>query len=303
MATLFRRGKTWWIDTCSGGRRIRWSLKTTDERIAKRKLRKIQFEQDTGDLELPSETPVDKFLQAYCEHLETTRSRKALKNDLSYLRIFFGEVCPALEAKSTVNHRFASTEPPRVKDRLARRHVRVGTLEELSTPMIEAFITRRIRMDGISPKTANRQREVLHVMFNHAIRHHGFRSLDRRFPNPVDAVTRRREAEHPIRHLSIEEIGEQLDVLADHLTIQTMVAVFIYAGLRREEAIWLTPQDVDFKYGMIHIRQKEVGGERWRPKTGRNRRVPISTKLQSYLEKVQRRVGHDLLQPCVLVLG
>lgn len=98
-----------------------------------------------------------------------------------------------------------------MKDQLARRHVRVGTLEQLTAPMIETFITRRIRLDDISPKTANRQREVLHVMFNHAIRHHGFRSLDRRFPNPVDAVTRRREAEQPIRHLSLEEIGEQLD--------------------------------------------------------------------------------------------
>ncbi len=155
MATLFRRGKTWWIYTCSGGRRLRWSLETTDERIAKRKLRKIQYEQDTGELELPSATPIDSFLQAFCEHLETIRSRKAYKNDVSYLRTFFGPVCSALEPGNTVNHRFSSTKRIRVKDPFARRHIRVETLEELSAAMIEAFIIRRIKRDGIASKTAS----------------------------------------------------------------------------------------------------------------------------------------------------
>ena len=289
MATLYRRGKTWWIYTCSGGRRLRWSLETADERIAKRKLRKIQYEQDTGDLELPSATPIDSFLQAFCEHLETIRSRKAYKNDLSYVRIFFGPVCPALKPGHTVNHRFEPTKRTRVKDQLARRHVRIGILEELTPGMIEAFIARRIRQDGISPKTANRQREVLHVMFNYAIRQHAFRSLDRRFPNPVGAVSRRRESEHPIRHLSLEDIDEQLEALSGHPTIQTMVAVLIYAGLRREEAIWLTPDDVDLKDGMIYVRQKTIKGERWRPKTCRNRRVPISSSLKRYFEVFEPR--------------
>ena len=34
MATLFRRGKIWWIDAGVAGQRLRWSLDTTDERIA-----------------------------------------------------------------------------------------------------------------------------------------------------------------------------------------------------------------------------------------------------------------------------
>lgn len=101
MATLYRRGKTWWAYTCSGTKRLRWSLETTDERIARQKLRKIEYQQDTGELELPSHTPIDLFLQAFCEHLETIRSRKAYKNDLSYLRIFFGAVCEALKPGCT----------------------------------------------------------------------------------------------------------------------------------------------------------------------------------------------------------
>jgi integrase len=291
MATIYRRGETWWIYSCSGGRRLRWSLETDDERIARRKLRKFEYEQDTGNLDVPSSTPIDSFLQAFCEHLQTLRGRKSYKNDVSYLRTTFGPICPVLEPGSTVNHRFTSTKPIAVKDQLAGRHVRVGTLEELTPATIEEFIARRIKRDGISAKTANRHREVLHVMFNYAIRHHGFRALDQRYPNPADAVARRREAEQPIRHLSLEEIDTQIKMLADHPVIRTMVAVYIYAGLRREEALWLTPNDVDLEQGMIHVRQKTIDGQQWQPKTGRNRRVPISSSLRRYLEAFDLPAG------------
>lgn len=119
MATLYRRGKTWWVYTCTRGVRRRWSLRTSDERIAKQKLRKLQYEQASGDLELPSVTPLEPFLQTFCEYLETTRTRKSYKNDLSFLRTVFGPVCRALESKSTVNHRYRPRKRAAVKDRLA----------------------------------------------------------------------------------------------------------------------------------------------------------------------------------------
>ena len=288
MATLFRRGKVWWVNAGVHGQRLRWSLDTTDERIARRKLKKYEYEQSTGDLALPSITPIDTFLASFCEHLETNRSRKSYKNDISYLRTFFGPVCDALKPSSTLNHRHEARQRIKVRDKLARRHVKIATLEELTPGMIAEYITRRIKRDGIAPKTANRLREVLHVMFNYAIRQHGFRSLDRRFPNPVEAVPRRREADPDIRFLTKDQIEEQLDALADHPTLQAMVATYIYAGLRREEAIWLTVRDVDLEAGIIRICRKCVQGQSWHPKTGRNRRVPISTALDGYLRKCER---------------
>ena len=47
-----------------------------------------------------------------------------------------------------------------------------------------------------------------------------------------------------------------------------MVAMLIYAGLRREELLWLTHDDIDYKtgtYGMLRIRAKTVDGEYWQP--------------------------------------
>ena len=285
MAHIFRKPgkKAWWACYYVGAKRVRHSLRTTDERIARKKLRRIELELLAGELEPRTATPIVPFLEAFCTYLTTVRSDKAYKNDISCLRTFFGPVCDALRPRSTLNRRFEARKLIRVADRLSHRHVNVSTLEQLTAREIEQFITIRIAEDGVAPKTANRVREVLHVMFNYAIRQHGFRAADRRHPNPVDAVPPRKQDERQIRFLSLAEIDEQLKVLADKPVLQTMVAVLVYAGLRREEVIWLTREDVDLKAGMIRVWKKTVNGETWRPKTRRNRRIPISSALRRHL--------------------
>ena len=69
-----------------------------------------------------------------------------------------------------------------------------------------------------------------------------------------------------------------------------MVALYIYAGIRREEALWLTVDDIDLtnSQGMIRIRAKNINGEYWQPKTGVNRAIPISKALRAYLKQYQR---------------
>ncbi len=158
-------------------------------------------------------------------------------------------------------------------------HVHARYLEDVTPALIEGFLTRRILESGISPKTANRYREILHVMFNYAIRTHNFVSPDPRCPNPAAAVQRRQEPPRSIRFLSAEEITHQLSILEPHETIRTLVAVYIYAGLRREEALWLTPDDVDLERRLIRVVAKTVNGEFWQPKTKRNRVVPVSKAL------------------------
>ncbi len=286
MASIFRKpGKAaWWVSYYHKGKRIRHSLWTTDERAALKKLKKLEGEIVTGELESKSLTPIVPFLEEFTGHLATSRTRKSYKNDISYLRIFFGPICEALKPGGTRNHRFGPGEGSEGIDRFKGRHVEVKTLEQLSANVMSNFINMRITKDRISPKTANRMREVLHVLFNYAIRQHGFRSLDRRFSNPVDAVPRRREEEPVIRFLTLDQIDKQLKALADEPVLKAMVAVLIYAGLRREEVLWLTRDDVDMRGGMIRVCKKTVGEETWWPKTRRNRRVPVSSVLRGFLE-------------------
>lgn len=82
-----------------------------------------------------------------------------------------------------------------------------------------------------------------------------------------------------------------------------MAAVLIYAGLRREELVWLTSADIDLRkrhggFGMIRVRAKTIDGRTWQPKTRVNRAVPISQTLRRYLDKYTRRPSdHDWLFP------
>lgn len=213
-----------------------------------------------------------------------TRTRKSYKNDISYLRIFFGPICRSLEPGNMCNRsKVLRKERPRVQEPCKSQRVRIGLLEELSSEMISQFITRRVQADEISARTANRFREVLHRMFAYAIKEKGYTGPDGAKSNPVADVGRRQEPEPNIRFLRLSEVEKQLHVLDDKPILRALVATLIYAGLRREEALWLTAEDVDLDKRLIYVCAKLINGEHWQPKTKRNRVVPISLALHEIL--------------------
>ena len=111
--------------------------------------------------------------------------------------------------------------------------------------------------------------------------------------NPASAAERFQETAPEIRFLTLAQIDEQLNALENHPQLQAMVATLIYSGLRREELLWLTMDDVDFKsgaFGAIRVRAKTIDGEFWQPKTKVNRIVPISSKLRQHLEKYRPKI-------------
>jgi len=287
MASIFKRGTTWYVKYYVNGKQVYESLHTRSERAAKLAKKRIEADEVRGDLLAPSRTHLGDFLQDFCEFLSTIRTSKSYSADTSLLRVFFGPLCPALQLGSHVNRRFRDGEEPTIPDVFKRRHVKASYLEDVTPDIIEGFLSRRIRLDGISPKTANRQREILHRMFEYAIKKCRFVSQDRRYPNPAAAVDRRREPAPEIRYLATEQIDQQLQVLEGEPTLRTMVALYIYAGLRREAGCWLTVSDVDLERRLLHVRAKTIDEAFWQPKTKRNRVVPISTALHAILSDYQ----------------
>ena len=176
MASIYKRGKIWWIHYLVGDKSVSRSLKTSSERVALEKKKRFEALDIIGQLDKPSKTPIVPFLQSFCEFLKTTRTRKSAKNDISYLRSFFGSCCPALELGSNVPHKFRrpNQDLPRVLDRQKDRHVPVRQLEQISTEIVSRFIQERLTHDDIKPKTANRIREVLHRIFSYVIEHCGY---------------------------------------------------------------------------------------------------------------------------------
>jgi hypothetical protein len=78
MAHVFRKPgkKAWWACDYVGDKRVRHS-QTIDERVALTKLKKIELDLLTGELQPKSGTPVTPFLEAFCTYLATVHSAEA----------------------------------------------------------------------------------------------------------------------------------------------------------------------------------------------------------------------------------
>jgi integrase len=232
------------------------------------------------DIPLPTRTPIAEVVTAYVEHIRSVKTPKSAQTDVYYLREAFGPICPALEITSRRITEACRKRPrkPGQDRRASVPTIEAPCLEAITTADVAAFISAHTRARGLAPKTANRYREIIVRLFNWAMNHHGVRTP--RDKNPAAAVERYKEPAPEIRYLTLAQIDEQLEAVSAEPQLQTMVAVLIYAGLRRAELLWLTREDVSLppgRPGLIHVRAKTVNGEPWQPKTRSNRAVPVSS--------------------------
>lgn len=258
MASLWKRKGVYYARYYVGGKQRAVCLHTTSHQTAKEKLRRFETRlAERGEEALPTKTPVAEVLQAYVRHILVAKTKAGVKSDLYYLRDIFGPVCKELEVKQ--------------KDARARAHrayLPAKYLEQIRTQDIVAFVMARVQQRGLSAKTANQSRCVLSRVFSWSMSQFGVRIPGD--ANPAKKVERYREPARTIRFLNLAQIGKQLAALEGDRLVQTLVAVYIYAGLRREEALWLTREDLDFqkgKHGVILVQAKTIDGEFWEPKT------------------------------------
>ena len=287
MASLKPRGKTYQIQYYANGKQRRIGLGRIPLQLAKDKLRAFESAQARGEeTPFPTKTPIAEVVAAYVEHIRHVKTPKSAQTDVYYLREMFGTVCPALEITSR-RVTEACRKRPR-KDTSKRRRVatiEASYLEAVTTADLAGFIGNHTRSRGLAPKTANRYREIIVRLFNWAMQQYGVRMPGGK--NPAAPVERYKERAPEIRYLTLAQIDEQLTALRFKPWLQTMVAILIYAGLRREELLWLTIKDVTLprgRPGLIQVRAKTIGDESWQPKTMRNRAVPISSDLRQYLD-------------------
>lgn len=78
----------------------------------------------------------------------------------------------------------------------------------------------------------------------------------------------------------------------------TVVAMRIYADSRREQQLWLTMADMDFRrgisgcHGWIRARAKTIGGQIWQPMAATNSEALISGDLSGHLDRHTPRASH-----------
>ena len=292
MASLRKRGNIYYAQYYVGKRQVRVSLETTDLSIAREKLRRIESTHFRGEeISQLTKTPLHEIVAAYVDNIKATKTATSARCDVWYLRDIFGVVCDALKPRErSINKKKKRRAKP--KRRPARGpHIDATYLEHITTAQISQFIASRFHGRRLSPKTANHYRGIMSALFNWAMDQRGV--VMPASQNPAVKVRRYPEKAPEIRFLTLEQIRKQLEGLKDRPQLQTMVALYIYAGLRREEALWLQLDDIDLgagSYGMIRVRAKTVKGESWEPKTKVNRAVPISRTLRGYLDCYEPRI-------------
>jgi integrase len=292
MATLFKRkgSRNWQIRYFKDGKEHFISTRTATRRVAENKLAHLQVKLDEGWYKKPSKTDIDQALDSYLDYHraktcpDPDKPRKSYKNVESRINLF--------------------------RKWLKDSHASVRHVEQLSTETILSYLTMKRNEDRVSPKTYNHYRQVISTFFSYLIKKHGYCGNNPSFPNPVSKIEKMREQCSQITFLTLTQIHLQLEGLSPnnlkalaaknpwleevHMGIKQykpwifevmkpMVAVLLYAGLRREELLWLTSTDVDLDRQMLYIRSKTVAGEFWEPKTKRNRCVPISKALLKQL--------------------
>ncbi len=281
MASIYKRAKNYYLKYYVGSEVVRVSLKTKSYQIAMEKKRQFESAKAQGlGNPLPSKTPLPEILGKYVNYIRARKTAKSAQTDIYYLRSVFGEICTELENTSRVNRKGTPTRKSKNKHPQLK-NIKAACLEEITTSQISEFVADHVRVRGLAPKTANRYREILCRLFNWAMEEGGVKMPGDR--NPAAKVSKYRERASEISFLTMTQITEQLNALKDTPHLQIMVAMYIYAGLRREELLWLTREDVSLRKGMISVRAKTINGQYWEPKTKVNRAVPISKALREFL--------------------
>ena len=163
MASLFKRRKQYWVSFYLDGVHVRRSLRTTSERVARSKLKQIEYELAIGDLHVASRLPLPAILEAFCRYLMATRTYKSYKNDYSRLRVVFGPLCEELLIRPP-----GSPDRPRGRpqsDKYAGKHIQAELLEDVTPQTINRFLAAREEQDRWSPKTAMNPTPSEHLLW------------------------------------------------------------------------------------------------------------------------------------------
>lgn len=101
MASIYKRGKIWWIHYLVCGKPVQKSLNTPNQQVALQKKKQIEGLEATGQIDLPTKIPISPFLECFCAVLKQRHTERAYRADTSYLRNFFGPIlCGTLDVRS-----------------------------------------------------------------------------------------------------------------------------------------------------------------------------------------------------------
>jgi len=216
MASIYLRGRVWWICYYDNGRKFDKSLKTRDRTIARFKKNEIENQIAKGDNPIPNFNLSPQYvLNEYREFCRNRNKDHTVSDDISRINHFLNQCLPA-----------------RIKD--------------VSESMLIEYLNKRLDAKDIIPSTANHIITNIKTFLNFAIRKN-YISI-----NPLRNVRKYRVDKIPPKFLSRGEIKKIL-IKAKGETLYPMIATAIYTGMRLGELKRLAWGDIDFKRDTLTV--------------------------------------------------
>ncbi|VGO18941.1 hypothetical protein [Pontiella sulfatireligans] len=135
MASIHKRSGVWHVYYRQNGKRIRYSLETRNESVAKDKLKKIEYELMTGRHIRPQKTLLIDFLKDFLVHLENSISYRHYRNRRSHLRATFGDILPEL-----VDHAPGTRGAKPLSMALNKTTISCQYLEDISPAVLSRYL-------------------------------------------------------------------------------------------------------------------------------------------------------------------
>ena len=239
-----KKGAAWYVDYSLDGRRIRKRLGRS-KRLAELALADIEVKLERKELAFAAkDRKLSDFIREYLTYAKGNKAEQSYQRDELTLRHFTD-------------------------------FIRADKLSAVTATKLEAYKTHR-REQGAKPSTLNRELNTIKAMFNKAV---AWNALAH---NPAKSVQKFKESRLNVRFLSKEEIRHLLKAADPRM--QSIIEILLHTGLRRDELIHLTWQDIDFKNQVLSVQPKED----WHPKDYEARHIPMTPRLTEVLEKLPR---------------
>lgn len=238
-----RKGGTWYLDYVVEGRRVRKKIGQS-KRLAELAMADIQVKLERKEIGFTrSDKKLADLIKEYLRHSQAHTTQMSHLLNIHVLK----KLQKVLGSPS---------------------------LKNITHFQIEKFKNKR-REEGAKPGTVNRELAVIKALFNRGVEW-GFL-----IKSPGQGVKKLKEPKRQARFFSKTEVDKILSE-ADEI-LRPMLAVYVHTGLRRDELLHLTWEDVDLERRLLIVQAKEG----WSPKDYEVRHIPLNDKALKALKSLR----------------
>lgn len=240
MSCRYLRNGIWWYRARIDGKDVYCSLKTQSSVVAKE--RQAQKDVDLRTKEQPQEdSPIRTILDRYIEEKKFRRASETNADSKRKILAF-------------------------IEDQ------RLERLSDVTASRMEAHLN-KVLASGKSEWTVSNILEYNRIFMKWCVDNNLIKY------NALKSIKKYKPVSKTIRYLTSSEIRKVL-LNAKNEPLFPAVATAIHTGMRKAELFSLTPDDIDLKAGIIHVRSKEG----FTTKNKENRVIGINNKLKTVLK-------------------